>query len=150
MEPGLEETLRIHALYARYARAIDSGDGEAWAACYAEDGEYWSSTFGTCRGRGALAEFCRAHHARWQAQGIQTRHWNNQVLLERTAEGIAGSVYVMLLGVRAGERPQIFLQTVYDDRLVETGGIWRLQRRASHADTTPDPAQLGFERWPER
>ena len=83
MEPSIADTLKISRLYARYAHAIDAGDGETWASCYAPDGSYWSSTFGTCQGRAELKRFAQSHYSRWIELGIQTRHWNNQMLLDK-------------------------------------------------------------------
>ena len=148
MDPSVEDTLQILQLYARYAHAIDRGDGDGWSHCYTADGIYWSSTFGECTGRANLREFAIAHHKRWVELGIQTRHWNNQVLLEGAGDQeIKGSLYVMLLGVRPGEDPRILLQTVYSDRLWREDGEWRLRERRSSADARPDASWLGFERW---
>ncbi|MGC1239722.1 MAG: nuclear transport factor 2 family protein [Acidimicrobiales bacterium] len=146
-EVGVEDTLAVYSLYARYARAIDSGDGDAWASCYAEDGVYSSSTFGECQGRDRLKLFAADHFDRWIKQGVQTRHWNNQVLLTPSATGIDGSVYVLLLGVRKGEAPRPLLQTVYTDALINVEGRWQLAQRRSDADMLPDPSQLGFTKW---
>lgn len=140
--------ISILHIYARYAHAIDSGDGLAYASCYSPDGRYRSSTFGQATGHEELSHFAVEHYRRWINQGIQTRHWNNQVLLRKLPNGaIAGSVYVLLYGVRAGEPPQPLLQTVYTDQLLLTGEGWRLQERASNADSMPDPERFGFKRW---
>jgi 3-phenylpropionate/cinnamic acid dioxygenase small subunit len=147
-EVDTSDHLSILTLYARYARAIDSGDGPGYAGCYSEDGKYRSSTFGEATGFSELSHFAVEHYKRWIDQGIQTRHWNNQVLLEPMADGrISGSVYVMLYGVRQGELPQTFIQTVYSDILLNTQNGWRLQERASNADSRPDPSRFGFSRW---
>lgn len=37
MDPSIEDYMRIMQLYALYARAIDTGDGESRANCYAEN-----------------------------------------------------------------------------------------------------------------
>ena len=140
--------LSILSLYARYARAIDSGNGAGYADCYHEEGKYISSTFGEASGTAELDNFAVEHYKRWIDQGIQTRHWNNQVLLERGADGtIDGSVYVLLFGVRADEQPQPLIQTVYTDILVKTTKGWRLKQRASNADSRPNPSRFGFSRW---
>ena len=135
MEPTTGDTFKIMRLYARYAHAIDAGDGDTWSRCYTHKGSYWSSTFGECLGRTELSRFAIAHFRRWTDLGIQTRHWNNQILLEKTADGVSGSIYVMLFGVRSDEDPKIFLQTVYSDQLVREDGQWRLKSRRSNADS---------------
>ena len=151
MDPSFEDYIKIMQLYARYARAIDSGDGESWANCYAKAGRYFSSTFGECNGRVELAAFAKDHHRRWLDMGIQTRHWNNQVLLTQNEDNtITGSVYVLLVGVRKGETPKLYLQTVYTDTLIQEDGRWVLKERQSNADMCPDPSQIGFTRWKAR
>lgn len=140
--------LSILNLYAGYAHAIDSGDGHEYASCYASEGRYRSSTFGQATGYEELRHFAIEHYRRWIDQGIQTRHWNNQVLLKKQPNGsIASSVYVLLYGVRAGEQPQPLLQTIYTDSLLRTANGWRLQERTSVADSRPDPERFGFSRW---
>ena len=57
---------------------------------------------------------------------------------------------MLLLGVKKGEAPQIFLQTVYTDTLVNVDGRWQLARRRSDADMRPDPSQLGFTKWDDQ
>ena len=86
-EVNVEDTLAIYSLYSRYARAIDSGDGEAWSMCYSEDGVYSSSTFGECQGRENLRTFAADHYDRWMKKGVQTRHWNGQILLTPSERG---------------------------------------------------------------
>jgi hypothetical protein len=148
MDPSVEDYIKIMQLYARYARAIDTGDGRGWAQCYASEGRYRSSTFGECNGRPELEAFAVDHFKRWMDKGIQTRHWNNQVLLTQNADGtISSSVYLLLAGVSKGEAPKLYLQTVYTDMLVQQDGRWVLNERQSNADMRPDPSQLGFTRW---
>ncbi|WP_197519782.1 nuclear transport factor 2 family protein [Pseudonocardia sp. HH130630-07] len=127
------DAVGIQALYARYAHAIDGGDGETWADCYTADGTYWSSTFGTRSGRDALREFAVAHFEEWREQGITTQHWINQSRFEPTSWGISGRTYVLLMGARESGPPVAMLQTEYHDELVRDAGRWRLRRRASHA-----------------
>jgi 3-phenylpropionate/cinnamic acid dioxygenase small subunit len=148
MDISANDYFEIMQLYARYARAIDSGDGRGWAQCYAENGRYLSSTFGECNGRAELEVFAVDHFKRWSDKGIQTRHWNNQVLVERNSDGtVSSSVYLLLAGVSKGEAPKLYLQTVYTDKLIQEDGRWVLKERQSNADMRPDPSQLGFTRW---
>lgn len=148
LEVALADHMSILHLYARYAHAIDSGNGHDYASCYSGEGRYRSSTFGQATGYAELNVFAVEHYRRWMDQGVQTRHWNNQVLLTGEPDGsITGSVYVLLFGVRAGEQPQPLLQTVYTDKLLRTGDGWRLLERVSNADSSPDPARFGFSRW---
>lgn len=133
MSITLEQDLQIRQLFARYAHAIDSGDGETWSSCYTTDGVYWSSTFGTREGRPALAAFAQQHFAEWQEKGIITQHWINQSKLVEEGDAILGRTYVLLYGTRPDGPPRAMLQTTYVDRLVLEDGAYKLARRESHA-----------------
>ena len=56
--PGYaEDRAEIEELMACYLSALDWGDGDAYAACFTEDGEiYWARE--TTRGRAALKAMC--------------------------------------------------------------------------------------------
>ena len=51
-----EDRLDILDLLARYNYAIDDNDGDAWAACFTEDGVFTSPN-GSFTGREALSKF---------------------------------------------------------------------------------------------
>lgn len=134
--PSTADHVALQQLYARYAHAIDTGDGEGWAGCYSPEGTYWSSTFGTRTGHDELAGFARQHYEEWQEKGIETQHWINQPHWTVEEWGIAGRTYVNLMGAVREARPVCMLQTVYVDRLVRLDDRgWCLERRESHAQT---------------
>jgi ketosteroid isomerase-like protein len=54
-------TTPLPALLERMTQAICRGDGEAAAACFAEDGVYHDGFYGEFRGRAAIADMVRRH-----------------------------------------------------------------------------------------
>ena len=89
--------------------------------------------FGNAHGRAALVEFVRTVHGRNQELGRQSRHWNNQILIEPTAEGAAGTCYLVLYNT-AVTPPAIRLTAVYRDTLVKTANGWRFGERVVERD----------------
>ena len=129
----------IRQLYARYAHTIDTGDAEGWANTFTDDG-----IFGNARGRAALVEFVHTVYKQNQELGRQSRHWNNQILIEPTAEGARGSCYLVLYNTGVSP-PVVRLTGVYRDTLVRTPQGWRFQgtggrtRRSSELNQLPTP-----------
>lgn len=118
----------IRQLYARYAHTIDTGDAEGWADVFTADG-----VFANARGRAALVEFVNAVYRANQEIGRQSRHWNNQILIEPTAEGAVGSCYLVLYNTGVTP-PVVRLTGVYRDVLVKTSDGWRFKERVVERD----------------
>ena len=118
------DVLAIERLYARYNEAIRLADGAAWARCFT-DGATFSNRRERVTGRAALtqygSEFSSASNA---------RYWINNLLLEATEEGAAGTCYLEILHVgRDGGPPRISLTGIYTDLLVHVDGEWRFAAR---------------------
>ena len=120
----------IRQLYARYAHTIDTGDAEGWADTFTVDG-----VFGNAHGRAALVEFVHTVYKQNQELGRQSRHWNNQILIEPTAEGATGTCYLVLYNTGATP-PTVRLTGVYRDMLVKTPAGWRFRERVVETDVT--------------
>lgn len=128
-----QDYIDIQQLYARYNEAIDSADGEAYAATFVPDG-----IFNTFKGKDALIGFI----TQWKEKmnGTNRRHWNTNLVITPTAEGANGSVYLMLLDVSV--RPPAIASTAkYTDSLVKTPQGWRFKQRATKGDAPPRPPQ---------
>lgn len=131
---GAEDTLtsqdhdEIRQLYARYAHTIDTGDAEGWADTFTADG-----VFGNARGREALVEFVHTVYQQNQELGRQSRHWNNQILIEPSAGGAVGSCYLVLYNTGVTP-PVVRLTGVYRDVLVRTPNGWRFKERVVERD----------------
>ena len=124
-----EDALAIQQLYARYNHAIDSGKGDAWAACFTADGTF-SSASGNFAGTEQLAGFGTAFALR-----LKARHWTNNLVIEPTAGGASGSCYLMLLRLGNVEKPTSILTTaIYTDTLTKSAGEWKFATRSVAGD----------------
>lgn len=125
------DRLALLDLQARLAFAIDAGEAEVWAACFAADGVMVTSTGLRLRGRRRLARFA----AEWRASlNARPRHmtWNH--LLRPDAGGATGCCYSSLLLEADGET-RIAMTATYSDRFVrapdERCGWLLAERRVS-------------------
>ena len=130
-----EDHMAIHELYATYARAYDTneGDGKVWAETFTADGEF---IYGERRavGHKALTEYVNGR----VRTGGAIQHWNANVIIRPTPEGARSSLYIMLVNAGAdGKPPAIQVVTNYNDDLVKTPAGWRIKRRS--AGPTIDP-----------
>lgn len=127
-----QDYTEIQQLYARYAHAIDTGDGEGWARTFTSDG-----VFGNRKGPDALAEFVRNFY---KSNNGNIRHWNSQLVITPTAEGANGTTYFFLLDVSTRA---ITTTGIYKDTLVKTPDGWRFKERVAGADRRPAAVQPG-------
>jgi len=120
----VEDRLDIEQNYARYYHAIDSGNAEAWADTFTADGE-----FNGTKGRDALVAFIK------RAGPQKTRHVVSNLVLEPTAEGAKGSLYVFIFNP---EQVPVTINSYsrYDDTLVKTPQGWKFKTKIRSSDTT--------------
>jgi hypothetical protein len=126
-----QDYIDIEQLYATYNHAIDSGDGEAWAATFTPDG-----TFNKFTGHDQLVGFIQA----WKEKmnGGARRHWNTNLRIAPSKDGASASVFLMLVDVNTRG---IVATGMYDDTLVKTANGWRFRTRQTKMDTpAPPPA----------
>ncbi len=127
-----QDYVDLQQLYAHYNMAIDTGDGEAWAATFTPDGVFNN----TNTGHDALVQFIKDW--RDKRDGANRRHWNSNLAFTATEGGASGSCYLILLNV--GVRPATIVTTgIYEDVLVKTPEGWRFKSRIVHADPAPRP-----------
>jgi len=127
-----QDYVDIEQLYATYNHAIDSGDGEAWAATFTPDG-----TFNKFSGHDQLVGFIQ----QWKEKmnGGNRRHWNTNLRIEPSKDGASASVFLMLVDV--GTKPPSIVATgMYNDTLVKTAGGWRFKTRQTKMDAPPAAA----------
>ncbi|HEY0681449.1 MAG TPA: nuclear transport factor 2 family protein [Steroidobacter sp.] len=128
-----QDYIDIEQLYATYNHAIDSGDGEAWAATFTPDG-----SFNTLKGKDALVGFIK--NWREKRNGANRRHWNTNLRITPSDEGANAVVMLMLLDV--GTQPPSIVSTgQYTDVLVKTPNGWRFKSRVVKGDAPPAPAK---------
>jgi len=124
-----DDYVEIQQLYARYNVAIDSGDGEGWAATFIPEG-----VFNTFNGHDALVGFIKTWRERMN--GGNMRHWNSNLVITPAPGGATGTVYLLLVNV--GVRPPVIAQAAtYQDELVKTAQGWRFKKRTTKAEGPP-------------
>jgi ketosteroid isomerase-like protein len=127
------DRVEILELLARYAHAIDTSDGEAYADCFTDDGVIELRSSGLhVQGRAALVEFAREDHAR----GGAARHLTNSPIIEGDGDRATIRVYLLRLTQDRSldERRGIGPVGFYHDTLRRIAGRWRFERREAFID----------------
>ena len=126
------DRLAILELMVRYNRAVDGGDGPAFAECWTEDGRL-QGTSATAEGRAELL----ALPPKLRAASPHTRHWNANILLEGDGDEARASAYLLVVDVSDG--PRLRSSGIYHDTLRHVDGEWRFVTRS----VTPDVPRGG-------
>ena len=121
MALSAEDKIAIMELAARYNQAIDSGDGEGWAATFAEDGVFEFAQ-GEVTGRAQLVQYVEDGAERRQERS--TRHWNNNMVIEGDGDAATLSCYLHLMS-----GAELAATGTYDDTLKKVDGVWKFARR---------------------
>jgi 3-phenylpropionate/cinnamic acid dioxygenase small subunit len=127
-----EEYIEIQQLYANYADALDKGDGERFAATFAEGGEF---TGGRGPGRGGEARTPLSGREAFVRMGSRsgTRHFTANLIVTPVEGGVRGSCYLLLYDARTV--PPSFVETaIYEDMLVKTPQGWKFKKRVVWRD----------------
>ena len=131
-----DDRAEIHALYARYAQAIDGGDGAAYAGVFTDDGVLVSA--------GDRPEGERTMKIADIAKGAKLRerpkitHFYSNVVVDPAPEGARGRVYLLLMDLQ--KNPAITSGSVCDDSIVKTPAGWRFKRRVCYREPGPPQA----------
>jgi len=130
-----EDRLEILELYGVQSHAVDGGDGEAWAATYAEDGVFESPTYQlTARGRDELRAFAENSNGAALARGEQFRHVVTGIVLDEIEEGrVRARAYMTILATTA-EGSRVDRSLVVHDELVRVAGSWLFRERKVYRD----------------
>jgi hypothetical protein len=120
--------IEIHQLYARYALALDLGDGDARATTFTEGGYYANLP------SGHEPVYVDDLVKRTNTNGnTGERHLVNNIIITPTAEGADGFAYLTMIS-RDGKAHTGF----YNDKLVRTPDGWRFVGRHGWYDIDPD------------
>ncbi|MFI1809228.1 nuclear transport factor 2 family protein [Streptomyces sp. NPDC020422] len=129
----------VRRFHARQMQLLDSGDAEAWAATFTEDGLFAPPSLPEpVRGRAALAEGVRTAHAALVAEGEVRRHLLTTEVVEEPADGaVRVRSYVQVVATRKDDEPRLVLMCVCEDVLVSEDGEWRVRERYVTRDDRP-------------
>jgi hypothetical protein len=123
----VEDRLEIHQLISQYSFYEDSGNAEAWAALFTNDGGFIGSGDKSIFGRENLTEFARR---RW-ADKPQVRnwtHWVSNIVIRPAAGGAVSESYQMTLEKQA-DGYRIVKLSGKSDELRREDGEWRFHVR---------------------
>ncbi|MEU3353825.1 nuclear transport factor 2 family protein [Streptomyces sp. NPDC037389] len=130
------EHAEVEHFYARQMQSLDSGDADAWAATFTEDGSFAPPSLPEpVRGRAALAEGARRTRAALAAGGETHRHWLGMLTVRPCEDGsLLAESYVQVVAVREGNGPRLHLMCVCADVLVRRGGELLVRERVVTRD----------------
>ena len=125
---SLEDRLDITELLARYARAVDTGDLDAYVASFAPDAVLFSKHHGHEEIRAFMGQVMRDGRAGPMANGdVVFRHFVGQPVIDW--DGSIATVYSYLLWLNFGPNPPISAAAEYSDTCVNIDGRWVFQTR---------------------
>ncbi|MCE7081113.1 nuclear transport factor 2 family protein [Streptomyces sp. ST2-7A] len=128
----------VQQFYARHMWLLDSGDAEAWAAGFTEDGVFAPpSAPRPIRGRRELVAGVRKAREELAARREQHRHMLLSLDVEPGEKGrIAVRGYAQIIATVHDEQPRVHLMCVTYDVLVreEDGELRILERRVTRDD----------------
>jgi ketosteroid isomerase-like protein len=117
----------IRQLTARYNRASDEADVEAWLDCWADDGTFSRSNAD------------RAYHGKAELRELLVnfpvagRHLTTDFTIDVDGDRARQSAYLVFLDRARGFQVNMF--GTYDDRLVRKAGRWYFSSRKLKVDT---------------
>lgn len=127
--PSGLQIARVTNLLNRVMLAMDSGDGAAFAACFAAGGRCEIAISGAAaEGREALESLCAGIHGRFCAgPDLMCRHWESNICVSR---GTPGSGFLTNRSYwKALNGGEIISTGMHDDTLVCVDGEWKIATR---------------------
>ena len=130
----LEDKEQIAQVLIDYGRHLDSRNLAAYAALFAEDGE-WVGGFGTVKGRASIQAFMEKNMGTGPNKGGNYHIMSNFAI---TVTGDTATAWSRWAFVVPGERGAVISQAGrYDDTFVREKGVWKFKRRTASNDTAP-------------
>ena len=131
----LATRLDITELFARYAHALDTYDGDGWVACFTDDGVFEIESGGAgvqFIGRAALRRFAEAHFRLLP----NTRHVMSNHVVD--VDGANAKHKCTLTGlISRSDKVHIFVSGWYESLVTKIGTDWKIRHRIAHVDN-PD------------
>ena len=131
----IEDRLKIHDLFARYMRAVDTWNETELLACFTEDGALETPILGgRFAGREGQRQFVA--NGRKNGQDRQSRHLFTNLEVELDGEHAHARAYLAVTSTRDG-KTAIFATGSYDCRLSKVNGRWLFSERKVFIDGKP-------------
>lgn len=130
------DVIEIQQLAIRYAYGLDTGadNGFMYADVFTPDGEFVGRQVPLTQGRDALARVARSVR---KANSQYVRHFITNHVIEPSADGATGKVYLMVVDCEEGQPSSIYIGGHYEDVYVKTPMGWRIKRRDARAMGPP-------------
>lgn len=129
-ELSANDQLAIRDIVSRYCWALDTGDVDAFVACFARDGLLVWDAFDVplqWQGTDALSHF--ACFLRDQPSTAGRQHHVTNLLIEACGEGASGKAFVAV-ALRQGDGPHLLnVMGWYEDLYRREDGVWKLAQR---------------------
>ena len=134
---ALEDKEQIAQVLIDYGRHLHSRNLAAYAALFAEDGE-WVGGFGTVKGRANIQAFMEKNMGTGPNKAGNYHIMSNFAI---TVTGDTATAWSRWAFVVPGERGATISQAGrYDDTFVREKGVWKFKRRTASNDTAPPGA----------
>jgi uncharacterized protein (TIGR02246 family) len=131
MTIDMADRVQIEDLVARYNKAIDTGDAEAWAATFTKDGEF-HGIVGDFFGVDELTAFVRAYASEEQfAEFASAQHWVTNIVVEGDGDRAEMFAHLMMVAPQT-DGGRILLVGRYEDTLRKVDGHWLFAKRIVH------------------
>nr|WCI13839.1 LaxC1 [Streptomyces setonensis] len=127
----------IQQFYARQMHLLDSGEADAWADTFTEDGVFAANAHPEpARGRDTIRAAAAQAAAQRAEQGIQVRHWLGMLEVRPQEDGsVRALTYALIVNTPLGGSPQVHLSTTCEDVLVRgKDGEWLVSTRQVKRD----------------
>jgi|SRR5262245_2976578 len=127
-------------LISRYSYTWDGKNAEGWTALYLDNATHASYSGGeftrASQSNKERLAYARERHQSFTKQGIQTRHYQTNPVLERAPDGtVQGETMFSVIWQYAGEpAPKLAHSGIYRDVFVKTASGWKFGRREVHVD----------------
>ena len=128
----LEDKLAIEELIAHYNQSLDSGDYEAWLACWADDAVF-DGLGKQLTGIDAIRGFADGYEAGYRRRLHALKHFTVNILSKIDGDLATSSSYVQLTSL-SDQGVRFVLTGRYEDDLKRVDGRWRFARRKLHQD----------------
>jgi actinorhodin biosynthesis protein ActVIA len=126
---------QIQHFYARQMQALDGRRFEDYAGTFTPDGVFQHSPdHEPAMGREEIVRVLIDFHRKFDNDPVQRRHWFNHIVLDSRDDGLIDStVYVLVVTIRPGGKPEIAPSCLVHDVIVPDGTEFQLSsRRVAH------------------
>ena len=132
---GLQDWFEINNLFIRYTTALDRGDLDGVAGCFAENGVIESPLMGTFRGHAGARDFAARAAQTSRERNGQFRHVVSNLVAEVAGDRAHATCY-LLDYFTADEKTELLSPGEYNCDLVRVDGRWLFELRKVVLDQT--------------